>query len=147
MRSRPSSHTRTRAQRGLFNREGIRALIAAASLAGIFMLVFFMTTTVRHSDYEPGKKFFGKNAFLPNTKQGETLTAASRQEPSAHRVGSIVFAQDSAETCEEWRFDNFTGAIVGAANVDCDARISHPEGAISDPKFGRMQGILDGFKK
>jgi hypothetical protein len=144
MRFDPLKRTENRTKPDLLHGDGFRALTVAASLAGTFLLVFFMTTAAHHSEVAGNSHWRGARTAASGTAQP---LQPMLEDKAAHRLGSILFVPWSAKLCEERWFDNFTGAIVSADTIDCDARLASETAPAPSFKFGRMQGIFDSFKK
>jgi hypothetical protein len=144
MRSGQLKHTQNRAKPDLFHGDGRRALTVAASLGAACLLVFFMATAARHSDVAGNPYWRGAGTAASGTAPP---LQPMLEDKAAHRLGSILFVPWTASVCEERWFDNFTGAIVSADYIDCEARLARETVQASSYKFGRMQGIFDTFKK
>ena len=93
--------------------EGLRALIATASLAVILLSAIFVTSSSYFAEQQ-AKYGLSKIAPLTQSAGGE----------AALRAGSIVVETDRKGRCEERSFDNRTGKIVSSNYVDCDARLA-----------------------
>jgi len=118
--------------------EGLRALIATASLAVILLLAIFVTSSSYFNEQQM-KNGLSKIAPLTQSGGGE----------AAHRAGSIVVETDRKGRCEERSFDNRTGKIVSSNYVDCDARLAAERDTAPSENLSaeRMRSILGAFKK
>ena len=118
--------------------EGLRALIATASLAVILLLAIFVTSSSYFNEQQM-KNGLSKIAPLTQSGSGE----------AAHRTGSIVVETDRKGRCEERSFDNRTGKIVSSNYVDCDARLAAERDTAPSENLSaeRMRSILGAFKK
>ena len=78
------------------------------------------------------------------------LTDALRQQTKAaesRRVGSIVFVT-AEKYCEEYKFDNATGHVVGIDYVDCEERLTRDADVKKEvAKSANLKGMLASFKK
>jgi hypothetical protein len=118
--------------------EGLRALIAAAGLAGILLLAVFVTSNTYFADQQ-ARKAVSKIAPLTRSAGGE----------AAHRAGSIVVETDRKGRCEERSFDNLTGKIVSSNYVDCEARLAAERDTTPSENLSaeRMRSILGAFRR
>jgi hypothetical protein len=118
--------------------EGLRAVIATATLAGILLLAIFVTSGSYFADQQT-KNALTKIAPLSQSAGGE----------AAHRVASIVVETDRKGRCEERSFDNRTGKVVSSNYVDCDARLASERDTTPSENLSaeRMRAILGAFKR
>ena len=141
------NRARKRAKHSPTHGEGRRALVAA-SLGAVLILAFFVAAAVRYAETTSTSVPRDSRGASSGTGSGDGLSVSeSPHDKAAHRLGSILFVPNRSALCEERRFDNVTGKIISSDMTDCEARLEHELQAAAESKFGRMQGILNGFKK
>lgn len=123
-----------------------QAFVAAATLIGALLVVFVVVGLVQRSIAAAA---IARAEHAVQERQEAALRANRLLE--AYRTGSIVFAADQRE-CEELQFDNFTGAFISWAQVDCAKRLremahADEKAAAGNSNANSMRGMLDSFKK
>ncbi len=120
--------------------DGLHLAIATAGLLATLVAVFFTASYTLRS--------FAESSAAKAVQTRKNVEAKARADVQARRVGTIVVDAERGG-CEELRFDNFTGAFISIAAVDCDARLTASVIATTtqrDASAG-MRGMLDSFKK
>lgn len=133
-----------RGQKIAFRRgDGLRLTIATAALFGTLVALFFAGGYTLRTY----AKFSAAKDELAVKMQSDAIAKANR-EATRRRVGTIVIASDHGG-CEELRFNNFTGAFMSIAAVDCDARLVASVTATNTQRDtgAGMRGMLDSFRK
>lgn len=123
--------------------DGLRLAIATAGLLAALVAVFF---TASYTLQSVAASSAAKAALAAQAQKA--AEAQLRLDAHKRRVGSIVLAADRGR-CEELRFDNFTGAFISIADVDCDRRI---DASVTAPGPGQdagagMASMLKSFQK
>jgi hypothetical protein len=141
------NRARKRAKHSPSHGEGSRALVVA-SLGAVIVLAFFFAAAVRYADSTSTPSQRASLGASAGSGSGDGLSlSSSPHDKAAHRLGSILFVPNRSALCEERRFDNLTGKLVSSELTDCEARLEQELQAAAESKFGRMQGILNGFKR
>jgi hypothetical protein len=123
--------------------DGLRLAIATAGLLTTLVVVFFAGSYTLRS-YSASSA--AKAALADQARKASEVQA--RLDAQARRVGTIVLAADRGG-CEEFHFDNYTGAFISVADVDCDTVLAEAVPATkTQQKTGAgMRGMLDSFRK
>jgi hypothetical protein len=121
--------------------DGMRLAVATAILLTMLVATFFTTGYFLKTYAETSA---ARAALAAQTQKIAELQA--RLDLEARRIGSIVLTSDRGG-CEELRFDNFTGAFISIANVDCDTRLMPPVTVTKRQSGTGMRGMLNSFKK
>jgi hypothetical protein len=147
MSSATLNRARKRTKHSPVHGEGLRALVVAG-LGTLILLAFFVAGVVRYSESTSTPTPRPSRGASNGSGSGDGISVASSpHNKAAHRLGSILFVPEKPSLCEERQFDNFTGEVVSSDLTDCEARLEQEQQAAAESKFGRMQGILNGFKK
>jgi uncharacterized protein YceH (UPF0502 family) len=121
----------------------MRLAVATVGLIGMLVAVFVAAGYLQASF---ASAIAAKAAFAAQLER--VASTKARLAEQARRVGSIVIAF-AGEPCQEMRFDNFTGAFISIAQVDCDLRLEQPSAAsdAAEKRVSSMRSVLASFKK
>mgnify|MGYP007062753311 FL=1 len=115
--------------------------MSAALLAGLLAGVFVAAAYVQKAYVSVSA---ARDLRFLQSRHAALLRA--RQEVQARRTGSILW-EYPGEPCEELRFDNYTGAFLSMAVVDCNAAPSRAAESPPANDTATMRNVLASFKR
>ena len=128
--------------------DGVRLVVAMATVAAILLGLFVMFPDFRPSDFiGAGNKASAQASVSPAATASATADKIRRARERSYRTGSIIFVTPYSQ-CEERRFDNAAGRLLSVKDVDCDARLTRltPEEE-KEEREANIRGVLASFRK
>ena len=125
--------------------DGVRLVVASATVAVILLGLFIM-----FPDFRPSEFMSSNHKAAVQAKAVASAKAVDKKRQAferSYRTGSIIFVTPGSQ-CEERRFDNAAGRTLSIKDVDCDARLSRltPEEE-KEERNANIRGVLASFRK